>query len=125
MKNYKSLVVTFISAATAAIAAVIPSKADADTFTWTGGGANKNWSTAANWSPSGTMTASDTANFQTGTLSSDTIIYDSGAFSGITVQSGAWTANVASASFTGKPITISSGATFALKGAGSSRARAR
>ena len=119
MKNYKSLVVTFISAATAAIAAVIPSKADADTFTWTGGGANKNWSTAANWSPSGTMTASDTANFQTGTLSSDTIIYDSGAFSGITVQSGAWTANVASASFTGKPITISSGATFALKGAGS------
>ena len=91
----------------------------ADTFTWTGGGANKNWSTAANWSPAGTMTASDTANFKTGTLSSDTIIYDSGAFSGITVQSGAWTANVASASFTGKPITISSGATFALKNAGS------
>ena len=89
----------------------------ADTFTWTGGGANKNWSTAANWSPSGTMTASDTANFQTGTLSSDTITYDSGAFSGITVQSGAWTANVASASFTGKPITIASGAKFALAGA--------
>jgi autotransporter-associated beta strand protein len=91
----------------------------ADTFTWTGGGANKNWSTAANWSPAGTMTASDTANFQTGTLSSDTITYDSGAFAGITVQSGAWTANVASASFTGKPITVSSGATFALKNAGS------
>ena len=99
------------------VAAALPTWAD--TFTWTGGGANKNWSTAANWSPAGTMTASDTANFKTGTLSSDTIIYDSGAFSGITVQSGAWTANVASASFTGKPITISSGATFALKGAGS------
>ena len=99
------------------VAVVMPSWAD--TFTWTGGGANKNWSTAANWSPAGTMTASDTANFKTGTLSSDTVIYDSGAFSGITVQSGAWTANVASASFTGKPITISSGATFALKGAGS------
>ncbi len=91
----------------------------ADTFTWTGGGANKNWSTAANWSPAGTMTASDTANFQTGTLSSDMVTYDSGAFAGITVQSGAWTANVASASFTGKPITVSSGATFALKNAGS------
>ena len=89
----------------------------ADTFTWTGGGANKNWSTAANWSPSGTMTASDTANFQTGTLTTDTIIYDSGAFSGITVQSGAWTANVASTSFTGKPITVASGAKFALAGA--------
>ncbi len=108
-----------IRAALAAIcvAAALPSWAD--TFTWTGGGANKNWSTAANWSPAGTMTASDTANFQTGTLSSDTITYDSGAFSGITVQSGAWTANVASASFTGKPITLSSGATFALKNAGS------
>ena len=99
------------------LVAALPSFADA--FTWTGGGANKNWSTPANWSPAGTMTASDTANFKTGTLSSDTITYDSGAFSGITVQSGAWTANVASASFTGKPITISSGATFALKGAGS------
>ena len=105
-------------AATIAIC-VMTTPSWADTFTWTGGGANKNWSTAANWSPAGTMTASDTANFKTGTLSSDTIIYDSGAFSGITVQSGAWTANVASASFTGKPITVSSGATFALKGAGS------
>ena len=103
----------------AAICVAAASPSWADTFTWTGGGANKNWSTAANWSPSGTMTASDTANFQTVTLSSDTIIYDSGAFSGITVQSGAWTANVASASFTGKPITVSSGATFALKNAGS------
>ncbi len=107
------------AAIAAAICVVAASPSWADTFTWTGGGANKNWSTAANWSPAGTMTASDTANFQTGTLSTDTIIYDSGAFSGITVQSGAWTANVASASFTGKPITISSGATFALKGAGS------
>ena len=108
-----------IRAAIAAICVVAASPSWADTFTWTGGGANKNWSTAANWSPAGTMTASDTANFQTGTLSTDTIIYDSGAFSGITVQSGAWTANVASASFTGKPITVSSGATFALKNAGS------
>ena len=106
-----------ILAAAICVAAALPTWAD--TFTWTGGGANKNWSTAANWSPAGTMTASDTANFKTGTLSSDTITYDSGAFASISVQSGAWTANVASASFTGKPITISSGATFALKGAGS------
>ena len=91
----------------------------ADTFTWTGGGADKNWSTGANWSPAGTMTSADTANFQTGTLSTDSLIYDSGAFAGITVQSGAWTTDVASASFTGKPITVASGATFALKGAGS------
>ena len=108
-----------IVAAAIVSSAAMPMAAWADTFTWTGGGANKNWSTAANWSPAGTMTASDTANFQTGTLSSDTITYDSGAFAGITVQSGAWTANVASASFTGKPITIASGATFALKNAGS------
>lgn len=103
----------------AAICVAVAMPSWADTFTWTGGGANKNWSTAANWSPAGTMTASDTANFKTGTLSSDMVTYDSGAFAGISVQSGAWTANVASASFTGKPITISSGATFALKGAGS------
>ena len=89
----------------------------ADTFTWTGGGADKNWSTGANWSPAGTMTSADTANFQTGTLSADTLIYDSGAFAGITVQSGAWTTDVASASFTGKPITVASGAKFALAGA--------
>ena len=114
--DHKSL---FVAIAAVAVCAALPMTVAADAYTWTGGGANKNWSTAANWSPSGTMTASDTANFKTGTLSSDTITYDSGAFAGITVQSGAWTANVASASFTGKPITISSGATFALKGAGS------
>ena len=91
--------------------------AAADTFTWTGGGANKKWSTAANWSPAGPLTAADTANFQTGTLSSDTITYDSGAFANITVPSGAWTVNVSSACFTEKPITISSGAKFALAGA--------
>ena len=113
-KNLRAL---FTAIAAVATSATLPKVATADTFTWTGGGANKNWSTVANWSPSGTMTSSDTANFQTGTLSSDTIIYDSGAFLGLTVQSGAWTANVASASFTGKPITVASGAKFALAGA--------
>ena len=101
----------------AAAAASANLSAAADTFTWTGGGANKNWSTVGNWSPSQTMTASDTANFQAGTLASDTVTYNSGAFSNITVQSGAWTANVSSATFTYKPITIASGAAFALSGA--------
>ena len=71
--------------ASALCVATAPSLSFADTFTWTGGGADKNWSTAANWSPSGTMTSSDTANFQTGTLSTDSLVYDSGAFAGITV----------------------------------------
>ncbi|MBO7683232.1 MAG: autotransporter-associated beta strand repeat-containing protein [Kiritimatiellae bacterium] len=108
-----------IGAAALATCAALPMSSFADTFTWTGGGADKNWSTEANWSPAGTMTSADTANFQTGTLSADTLIYDSGAFAGITVQSGAWTTDVASARFTGKPITVASGATFALKNAGS------
>ena len=103
----------------AAGALLLPSAAHADTLTWTGAGANKKWSTTANWDPAQAMTASDTANFQTGTLSSDTITYDSGAFANITVQSGAWTANVSSASFTQKPITVASGAKFALAGASS------
>ena len=104
-----------IAACLLATALLIP--AAADTLTWTGGGANKKWSTTANWDPAQTMTASDTANFQTGTLVSDTVTYDSGAFKNITVQSGAWTANVASACFSEKPITIASGAKFALAGA--------
>ncbi|MBR0506333.1 MAG: autotransporter-associated beta strand repeat-containing protein [Kiritimatiellae bacterium] len=91
--------------------------AAADTFTWTGGGANKKWSTAANWDPAGPLTDADTANFQTGTLASDTITYDSGTFAGITAQSGTWTVNVSSACFTNRPITIASGAKFALSGA--------
>ena len=99
------------------VAMTLPFAASADTFTWTGDGANKKWSTAANWSPNGPLSAADTANFQTGTLSSDTVTYDSGAFKDITVQSGAWTANVSSARFTLKPITVSSGASFALAGA--------
>ncbi|MBR1586986.1 MAG: autotransporter-associated beta strand repeat-containing protein [Kiritimatiellae bacterium] len=98
-------------------AGIVAMVVQADTFTWTGGGANKNWSTAANWSPAQAMTAADTANFQAGTLASDTVTYDSGAFKDITVQSGAWTANVSSATFTDKPITIASGAAFALSGA--------
>ena len=101
----------------AAGAVLLPFAAGADTLTWTGAGANKKWSTTANWSPAQAMTASDTANFQTGSLSSDTITYDSGTFANITVQSGAWTANVSSASFTQKPITVASGAKFALAGA--------
>ena len=102
---------------TAAGAVLLPFAAHADTFTWTGGGANKNWSTTANWDPAQTMTSADTANFQTGTLASDTITYDSGAFAGITVPSGAWTVNVSSACFTNRPITIASGAKFTLSGA--------
>ena len=100
-----------------ALALLLPSAAHADTLTWTGAGANKKWSTTANWSPAQAMTASDTANFQTGTLSSDTVTYDSGTFANITVQSGAWTVNVSSACFTNRPITIASGAKFALSGA--------
>ena len=111
MLGIRRLAVCFL---TAAGAVLLPFAAHADTLTWTGGGANKKWSTTANWSPAQSMTASDTANFQTGTLSSDTITYDSGAFAGITVPSGAWTVNVSSACFTEKPITISSGAKFAL-----------
>ena len=102
---------------TVAGAVLLPFAAHADTLTWTGGGANKKWSTTANWDPAQAMTASDTANFQAGTLASDTITYDSGAFAGITVPSGAWTVNVSSACFTNRPITIASGAKFALSGA--------
>ncbi|MBQ7188690.1 MAG: autotransporter-associated beta strand repeat-containing protein [Kiritimatiellae bacterium] len=91
----------------------------AETLTWTGNGANKKWSTTGNWDPAQAMTASDTAQFQTGTLSSDTIIYDTGNFANIAVPSGAWTVNVSSATFTYKPITVASGAKFALSGAGS------
>ena len=102
---------------TAAGAVLLPFAAHADTLTWTGGGANKKWSTTANWDPAQAMTSADTANFQTGTLSSDTITYDSGAFAGITVPSGAWTVNVSSACFTNRPITVASGAKFTLSGA--------
>ena len=113
----KTMTLKTWSMAVSLVAAVLT--VQADTFTWTGGGANKKWSTAANWSPAQAMTAADTANFQAGTLSSDTVTYDSGAFKDITVQSGAWTANVSSATFTYKPITIASGAAFALSGASS------
>ena len=98
-------------------AVLLPFAAHADTLTWTGGGANKKWSTTANWDPAQAMTASDTANFQTGSISSDTITYDSGDFAAITAQSGTWTVNVSSACFTNRPITIASGAKFALSGA--------
>ena len=100
-----------------AVAVLLPIVANADTLTWTGGGANKNWSTTANWDPAQTMTVDDTANFQTGSLSSDTITYDAGSFANIAVPSGAWTVNVSSACFTNRPITIASGAKFALSGA--------
>ena len=48
---------------TVAGAVLLPFAAHADTLTWTGGGANKKWSTTANWDPAQAMTASDTANF--------------------------------------------------------------
>lgn len=102
---------------TAAGVVMLPFAAHADTLTWTGGDANKKWSTTANWDPAQAMTASDTANFQTGSISSDTITYDSGDFAAITAQSGTWTVNVSSACFTNRPITIASGAKFALSGA--------
>ena len=48
----------------AALAVVLPSKAN--TFTWSGGGGNGNWSTAANWGGVGTPNNGDTVVFPGG-----------------------------------------------------------
>ncbi len=57
----RSLVALATVFATALLGAAFP--ASAATKTWTGGGGNSNWSTTANWSPSGAPAAGDTVVF--------------------------------------------------------------
>ena len=87
------------------------------THVWTGGGADAKWTTLDNWDTNGAWGTFDSVVFGgTGSYS----IYDCGnvLITNLTVQSGAHTANVASAGFSGFPVTVASGAEFKLEDAG-------
>lgn len=68
---YRNLQILLLGLTASVCFAASAANADAATLTWDGGGADNNWSTAANWSPDAVPTSADTVLFNaTGTKNS-------------------------------------------------------
>ena len=88
------------------------------THTWTGGGADAKWTTTANWDTDGDVKTFDHVVFNSPVGYSIYDCADGLHLGSITAASGVHTANVEAACFFNVPVTVASGATFALENAG-------
>jgi len=87
------------------------------TLTWTGNGADKNWSTTENWNGTRGPAAYDSVIFNGDGDVTALDRPDELQLTQLTVQSGAWTADVQTATLAGTPIAVSNGTAFALANA--------
>ncbi|MBQ9430621.1 MAG: autotransporter-associated beta strand repeat-containing protein [Kiritimatiellae bacterium] len=88
------------------------------THTWIGGGADAKWTTTANWNTEDDFKTFDHVVFNSASGYSIYDCADGLHLGSITAKSGIHTANVETASFANVPVTVASGATFALENAG-------